>query len=331
MIKVDDLTVRYGATEVISGLDLHVAKGEFVTLLGSSGCGKSTLLRTVAGFVPAAAGAVIIDGQDVTRIPPEDRGVGLVFQSYALFPHLDVGKNVAFGLRVKRLSSREVAQRVDEVLETTGLTHFKKAMPADLSGGQQQRVAIARVLVTGPTVILMDEPLSNLDAAMRITLRAEISRLHRELGMTTLYVTHDQQEALALSDRVAVMRNGAFEQVASPDAVYHRPATSYVCEFVGSANRLNDPLSAAFGLPAGDEVRYVRPERIQIGRDLDAGVRATGVVRERSFLGTITHYTVAIADSDIGIMTVSEPGDPIQVGDRVSCGFDAVDVIEVPR
>lgn len=177
----------------------------------------------------------------------------------------------------------------------------------------------------------MDEPLSNLDASMRITLRAEISRLHRELGMTTLYVTHDQQEALALSDRVAVMRHGAFEQVGSPHTIYHTPATSFVCEFVGSANRIGEGLATAFGLGAGGGERYVRPERIRIGNGLDVDRRARGVVRDRAFLGTTTQYTLAVGGGEIGVLAISEPGEILAVGDEVTCGFDGADVIEVSR
>ncbi|ODA90875.1 hypothetical protein ATY41_08140 [Leifsonia xyli subsp. xyli] len=223
-IALSGLTVSYGGADpVLSNIDLRIERGEFVTLLGSSGCGKSTLLRTVAGFVPAASGRIEVNGVDVTSLAPENRGVGFVFQNYALFPHLSVRGNVEFGLRARRLGLEEISRRVADTLDTTGLASFAEAMPAELSGGQQQRVAIARVLATEPSLLLMDEPLSNLDVKLRLHLRTEIQSMHRELGITTLYVTHDQEEALALSDRVAVMRDGRFEQVGTPHTVYHSP------------------------------------------------------------------------------------------------------------
>jgi len=327
MIDIHQLTVRYGEREVISGVDLRVRPGEFVTLLGPSGCGKSTMLRSIAGFVPASAGRIVIDGHDVTGLDPEDRGAGFVFQNYALFPHLSVARNVAFGLRARRLPRREIDSRVEEILATTGLTEYAAALPAELSGGQQQRVAIARVLVTRPSVLLMDEPLSNLDSALRTRLRAEIARLHRELKVTIVYVTHDQEEALALSDRIAVMREGRIDQMASPTELYVDPATSYVCTFVGAANVLTPATSEAFGLRSPEPgLAHVRPEHVDLRVDAPGPGATAGVIEDVVYLGSRWEVTVKVADTRL--TCVVPAGGPIgwQVGDRVPVSIDPADV-----
>ncbi|WP_116084572.1 ABC transporter ATP-binding protein [Tropicimonas sp. IMCC34011] len=230
-VSLQGLTLTYGDTVAVPALDLEIAKGELICLLGPSGCGKTTTMRAIAGLLNPSSGTITIDGRDVTRVPPSRREVGLVFQSYALFPHLSVYENVAFGLRMKK--SPDVDARVREGLATVGLSDFASRMPAELSGGQQQRVALARSLVMQPKVLLLDEPLSNLDARLRLEMRMELQRVQRETGVTMIFVTHDQAEALSLADRIIVMRGGRIEQQGSPEEIYNRPATGFVADFVG--------------------------------------------------------------------------------------------------
>lgn len=331
MIKTQDLTVRYGEKSVISGLNLHVQDGEFLTLLGPSGCGKSTLLRTLGGFMQPASGTVSIGGRDVTCIDPERRGIGFVFQSYALFPHLNVADNVAFGLKTRNGDRNAVNRRVAEMLEVAGLSELGAAFPGQLSGGQQQRVAIARALAPKPSVLLMDEPLSNLDAELRVKMRWEILRMHREQEVTTVYVTHDQEEALALSDRIAVLRQGTVQQLAPPHEIYHRPANAYVGQFMGAANILEDKTCRLFALaPVQGRTPIVRPERILLGKE--DGLRthaAAAVVEEVTFLGSVTRYTVIVADQRLSVQETSRDGTVWPPGSRVPLGFNATDVMWV--
>ncbi|MGO4204027.1 ABC transporter ATP-binding protein [Rhodococcus sp. TAF43] len=328
MIGIKGVQVRYGDKTVIPPLDLEVGSGEFVALLGPSGCGKSTLLRALGGFVPISSGSIVVDGRDVTAVEPERRGIGFVFQSYALFPHLTVVQNVQFGLKVHRLPRSEVVSRTSEVLELTGLDAFANATPSELSGGQQQRVAIARVLATKPSVMLMDEPLSNLDARLRVTLRDEIKRLHRELGVTTVYVTHDQEEALALADRVAVMNSGRIEQVDSPHAVYHSPVNRYVGEFVGSIDVLESGTRALFGVARGGQLA-LRPERLRLADGAGLDCVAGGTVTDAAFLGSTTRYRVEIGGQGLTMLAGSDRNAVLHVGDEVRCGFDLPDLIEL--
>jgi iron(III) transport system ATP-binding protein len=277
-IELDDVGKHYGATWALRGVSLRVEPGEFFTLLGPSGCGKTTALRLIAGFLEPDEGTIRIDGADVKGIPPWRRDLGLVFQNYALWPHLSVFDHVAFGLRERRVPRAERQARVRDALRLVSLEGFEKRRPSQLSGGQQQRVALARTLVLRPRALLLDEPLSNLDAALRAQMRVELRRLHRELGITTVFVTHDQAEAMALSTRVAVFDRGAVIQVGTPAEVYRRPRTRFVAEFLGAANLLtgrveggrvnagNGVRLAAAGLsaPDGTEVScVVRPEAIQ--------------------------------------------------------------------
>lgn len=328
MIDIDNLVVTYGKDEVLSQLSLKVEQGEFVTLLGPSGCGKSTLLRTVGGFIPAASGTVTIGGRDVTKLDPEVRRIGFVFQSYALFPHLSVTDNIAYGLVSRKIRGAERAERIAETLAVTGLEKFAKTMPSQLSGGQQQRVAIARVLVTRPKVMLMDEPLSNLDAQLRVRLRDEIRRLHEQLGITTLYVTHDQDEALSMSDRVAVMKDGKFEQLAPPREVYDAPTTAYVCTFVGAANVLSDKLASRFGCaPVQDKSLHVRPERVRLG-PARAGEHVTEAqVSAVTFLGGITKYLVNVDGESLTVAEASDGRPAFAVGQRIDCAFREEDAL----
>lgn len=233
-LKLENLTVAYGKdAPVLKNLNLSVEKGEFVSLLGPSGCGKTTTLRTIAGFLKPLSGRVLIGGKDYTNVPTHKRNIGVVFQNYALFPHMSVFENVAFGLRMRKIPRQEIEKKVRRALEMVGLAGFEKRLPSELSGGQQQRVAIARAIVIEPDLLLMDEPLSNLDANLRMEMRSEIKQLQKNLGITTVYVTHDQSEAIALSDRVVVMNSGKIEQVATPQEIFSNPKTSFVASFIG--------------------------------------------------------------------------------------------------
>ncbi|WP_129788732.1 ABC transporter ATP-binding protein [Promicromonospora panici] len=278
---------RFGGVDALSGLDLTIKSGEFVALLGPSGCGKSTALNCLAGLLPLTHGEILLDGRRIDTLPPERRGFGMVFQSYALFPHLSVEKNVAFGLQMQGLPRAEIDSRVREAISLVKLGEHAKKLPGQLSGGQQQRVAIARAVVLEPSLVLMDEPLSNLDAKLRLDMRTEIRRLHQSLGLTTIYVTHDQEEALSLADRLVVMREGRVQQVGTPDELYESPTSWYVADFMGYRNILPATVvstsageavvelpgtagggdgarltgRAVGGLAAGDDVRVaIRPE-----------------------------------------------------------------------
>jgi putative spermidine/putrescine transport system ATP-binding protein len=304
-VRLEGLTRRYGSTVALDGLDLDISGGEFVALLGPSGCGKTTALRAIAGFDQPDGGRVLVDGRDVTDVPANKRDMGMVFQAYSLFPNLTVAENVAFGLRVRRRGKSERTGRAAELLDLVGLADRAGRYPHQLSGGQQQRVALARALAVAPQVLLLDEPLSALDAQVRVQLREEIRRIQLELGITTVFVTHDQAEALSVADRVGVLRAGRLEQIAGPDELYERPATAFVAEFVGTMNRLpatlagsdvellgvRRPVSGA-APSAGPVVALVRPESLLVESD-PAG---TGRVVTRTFSGASTRLLVALPD-----------------------------------
>jgi spermidine/putrescine transport system ATP-binding protein len=239
LLRLEGIKKSFGDAQVLKGIDLTVNKGEFITILGASGCGKTTLLRVIAGLETAGGGRVFLDGRDVTDDEPNQRNVRMVFQNYALFPHMNVEANVGYSLRLKGEGKAEIKKAVKEALELVRLPGFQKRMPSELSGGQRQRVAVARALVNRPPLLLLDEPLGALDLQLRRQMQIELKRLQEQLGITFIYITHDQEEALSMSDRVAVMRNGLFEQTGSPEDIYSRPATSYVARFVGNANVLH--------------------------------------------------------------------------------------------
>lgn len=279
MLEFRDLVVDYGSFVAIDELSLTVRSGELMTLLGPSGCGKSTLIRTAGGFLRPQKGAVWLDGEDVTNLPPEARQTATVFQSHALFPHMSVGENVAYGLRARGTPRRQALGEAAAMLERVGLGGMEKRPVQALSGGQQQRVALARALVLNPKVLLLDEPLSSLDASLRVRLRQEIRHLQKDLGMTALYVTHDREESLSISDRVAVMKAGRLVQVGSPEEIYGKPVDDFVARFVSDANIL--PLAA------GGEI-YLRPGQLDMSRGSDAKVL------EREFKGEIVTYLLQV-------------------------------------
>ena len=303
-VEITGLRKLYGTVVALEDINLSIASGSFYTLLGPSGCGKTTLLRTIAGFHDQNAGQIKVNGAPIEALPAHRRDVGMVFQDYAVFPHLSVEDNVAFGLRQRKIPSPEIGKRVSEVLEVVQLGDFAKRMPHELSGGQQQRVGLARAIVIKPKVLLMDEPLSNLDARLRVDLRAELRRIQQELGITTIYVTHDQEEALAMSDTVCVMYNGVIQQAASPLDVYLRPANRFVATFVGGNNFLKversgpgyvlrsaaREVSDLLGVVRPDKiVAALRPEVLSVqppnAEESDATVAIPGVLEEVSFIG----------------------------------------------
>ncbi|CAA9321977.1 MAG: Spermidine/putrescine import ABC transporter ATP-binding protein PotA [uncultured Nocardioidaceae bacterium] len=335
LLQVRDVVKRFGKSEVLSGVSLDVEEGEFITLLGPSGCGKTTLLRIIAGFESPTSGSVRLRGQELTKLPPHKRPVNTVFQRYLLFPHLDVSANVGFGLRISGLKRAEVKQRVSEALDLVRLGHLAERSAAQLSGGQAQRVSLARALVNRPSLLLLDEPLSALDLKVRLDMQSELRRIHRESGATFLYVTHDQQEAMSMSDRVVVMREGYFEQVGVPEELYHRPATAHVARFVGDANlvpvsRVRDGLvfsGTAAAVPGdhpkvGDAELFVaRPEGVRIV-PVTEGAQATVV--DVAFLGSAIEYRVQLGEH---IVRVQEHGSHSHtahgVGDEVGLRFDS--------
>ncbi|MEW5737738.1 MAG: ABC transporter ATP-binding protein [Myxococcota bacterium] len=308
-VELADVHKAYGATQVVKGVSLSIATGELVALLGPSGCGKTTTLRMVAGLERVDRGLISIDGQEVDgprgSVPPERRGLGMVFQSYAVWPNRTVAENVAYPLQLKRVAKPEIERRVAEALGWVRLSTLGARLPQQLSGGQLQRVAIARALVANPKVLLLDEPLSNLDAALREELRGEIAALRARLGTTMIFVTHDQHEALALADRVAVMNRGVIEQIDRPDVVYREPATPYVATFVGGANQLDGAVDGGqfvvgevrFALPPGTTAAegpatlVVRPEDLHLGGDGPALPLSA-----RLFLGSATEYRFLLGD-----------------------------------
>ena len=284
LLRLEGIKKSFGATEVLRGIDLSVERGEFITILGASGCGKTTLLRVIAGLEEAGAGRVFFEGLDVTADEPHRRNVRMVFQNYALFPHMDVEHNIAYSLRLKRAGTGEIKKAVAEALGLVRLSGYEKRMPNELSGGQKQRVAVARALVTRPPMLLLDEPLGALDLQLRRQMQVELKRLQERLGITFIYITHDQEEALSMSDRIAVMRNGSFEQIGSSAEVYSRPATSYVARFVGNANVIKTP-----GLCIA-----VRSEHVEFKREGDG---KPARVIARSFAGGQIRLTAVLADS----------------------------------
>ncbi|MFK7762956.1 MAG: ABC transporter ATP-binding protein [Roseobacter sp.] len=300
VLSIGAVGKRFGATKVLEDCSIDIAKGEIVTLLGPSGCGKTTLLRCIAGFLDADVGTILIDGQEMAPVPVNRRPVGVVFQSYALFPHMTVAQNVGYALRMRGTSRKEIDQRTHDALATVSLMGFEKRFPAQLSGGQQQRVAIARVLVMEPRVLLLDEPFNALDAKLRGSMQVELRQLIKELGLTSIFVTHDQEEALTMSDRVAVMRAGKIEQVASPDDIFDRPATAYVADFIGVSNFWNAHAeNGKVTLPDGQSVAtdrsgtvrvMARPHNLKIAQPGDGAW--TGTVTFHRNIGALIEYHV---------------------------------------
>ena len=329
-VVFDGVVKSYGSQRVLKGLQLEVQPGEFLSLLGSSGSGKSTALRLLAGLEPADGGTILVGGEDMSRVPANKRDMGMVFQSYSLFPHLSVARNTAFGLRMRRVPEARVRERVDAALALVGLSDFAARFPHQLSGGQQQRVALARALVTEPRVLLLDEPLSALDAKVRVQLREEIRRIQLRLGITTIFVTHDQEEALAVSDRVAVMNAGDIDQIGAPEELYTRPATTFVAEFIGRSCLVDavvrDGFAEALGArlpllaphPDGPARVYLRPENLFLASDGTTGA-VPAIVVSSSFLGAMRRTQVKTTEG-VELVVQHSPGERVLAGDAVRVG-----------
>jgi spermidine/putrescine transport system ATP-binding protein len=309
-IELESVVKQYAGQNAVDGVSLSIAEGEFFSLLGPSGCGKTTTLRMIAGFIEPDEGRILLNGVDVTTVPPNKRPVNLVFQQYALFPHMTVYENVAFGLSVKHVPRREHTDRVNEMLRVVALEGYEKRRPRQLSGGQQQRVALARALVNRPAALLLDEPLGALDVKLRRHMQLELKRIQHELGTTFVYVTHDQEEALAMSDRIAVMNGGRVEQLGRPREIYETPASDFVADFVGTVNVLE----------LDGRRESVRPERIRILRE---GGRLDGVVADVVYLGVYRQFHVDTAAGRVVSVRLSdEPLDHVEAGSAVSLSWD---------
>ena len=314
ILSLQHISKNFGEGNVLDDISLDVERGEFITLLGASGCGKTTTLRIISGLETPNTGTVFLAGKDVTKLPPESREVNTVFQSYALFPHMNVEKNVAYGLKLRGMPKAQIAQRVDEMLRLVQMEDFKKRMPAQLSGGQRQRVAIARALAPAPQLLLLDEPLGALDLQLRRAMQVELKRLQKQLGITFIYITHDQEEALNMSDRIAVMRGGKFEQIGTPEEIYEHPATRYCAQFIGRSTLFEATVKAIDGdvaqveteqgnalcpaanLKVGDQVLLcVRTERLRYATTPVEGFSITGEATLNRYTGgaLITHVRLA--------------------------------------
>lgn len=333
MVKFENIEIKYGDFVAIENLNLDIKEGEFFTFLGPSGCGKTTSLRALVGFLSPSKGKVYVGDKDVTNLPVEKRNIGMVFQSYALFPTMSVYDNIAFGMKVKKASKTEIDQKVHEVAAKIKITESQlKKNVSDLSGGQQQRVALARAIVLVPKILCLDEPLSNLDAKLRIDMRMELKRLQKELGITTLYVTHDQEEALTLSDRIAVFNNGYVEQVGTPYEIYNESKSEFVCDFIGDINRLKGELLSEVNTQSGanldtNKTGFVRIERCII--EEKAGyVKLTGKVEEAEFSGVLTKYVLECHGQELKYLEKNDGRRLYQENEQIDLYINPQDIMQ---
>ena len=349
ILELNHIEKNFGDTDVLKGISLKVSRGEFITLLGPSGCGKTTTLRILAGLQTPDRGTVFLNGQNVTELPPEKRDVRTVFQNYALFPHMTVGANIGYSLRLQGKKKLEIRQAVQEVLELMQLPGYEKRMPGELSGGQKQRVAIARAIAGSPSVLLLDEPLGALDLQLRRKMQWELKNLQKQLGMTFIYITHDQEEALNMSDRICVMKDGRFEQIGTPEEIYDRPRTSYVARFVGEANILKgrvlsqsgESLQIDFGRGTGNAralfhswkeeekiTLAIRSENLLLSREPE-GIPA--VIREKSFAGGMLRIRMEPEDGTTLIASRYGINLPYEIGERVFVSWNGEHAVPVDR
>ncbi len=350
-VKLKGINLSFGETHVLKGIDLSIEPGEFFAFLGPSGCGKTTLLRLIAGFEKAQAGQVVIGEKEISHLPPWQRNLGMVFQSYALWPHMTVQKNVAFGLQERRVPRNEIKERVGKALELVGLLEFAKRRPSQLSGGQQQRVALARTIVIEPQVLLLDEPLSNLDAKLRIQMRVELRQLQRKLSLTTIFVTHDQEEANTTADRIAVINDGIIQQIDTPMQLYDHPSNLFVANFLGVANVVSGKATdedgdivfrsddGSISVPVaesndGHSSIVFRPQNLTI-QSVDAGVptgstKLSGTVEHKEFLGSVVRYRVAVGGNFVLVDAPHHHGEAaLSVGAQVSLSLSNDQIIEL--
>lgn len=333
MVKFENIEIKYGDFVAIENLNLDIKEGEFFTFLGPSGCGKTTSLRALVGFLSPSKGKVYVGDKDVTNLPVEKRNIGMVFQSYALFPTMSVYDNIAFGMKVKKASKTEIDQKVHEVAAKIKITESQlKKNVSDLSGGQQQRVALARAIVLEPKILCLDEPLSNLDAKLRIDMRMELKRLQKELGITTLYVTHDQEEALTLSDRIAVFNNGYVEQVGTPYEIYNESKSEFVCDFIGDINRLKGELLSEVNTQSGanldtNKTGFVRIERC-ISEEKAGYVKLTGKVEEAEFSGVLTKYVLECRGQELKYLEKNDGRGLYQENEQIDLYINPQDIMQ---
>ena len=317
ILQLQQIRKSFADTEVLKGIDLEAGQGEFITLLGASGCGKTTTLRIIAGLELPDSGQVILEGRDITDWEPNKRDVNTVFQNYALFPHMNVADNVGYGLKIRKVPKAQITERVERALRLVQLEEYGKRMPDQLSGGQKQRIAIARAVINEPKVLLLDEPLGALDLKLRRQMQLELKRLQKQLGITFIYITHDQEEAINMSDRIGVMHEGVLEQMGTPNEVYYRPRTSYVADFVGNANILHK----------NGETLAIRSENIRM--DGESVCTQDAVVVEKSFAGGQLRILFRLSDGQL--LTASRYGidNDMQAGETVKIGWDAKDAVKV--
>ena len=333
MVKFENIEIKYGDFVAIENLNLDIKEGEFFTFLGPSGCGKTTSLRALVGFLSPSKGKVYVGDKDVTNLPVEKRNIGMVFQSYALFQTMSVYDNIAFGMKVKKASKTEIDQKVHEVAAKIKITESQlKKNVSDLSGGQQQRVALARAIVLEPKILCLDEPLSNLDAKLRIDMRMELKRLQKELGITTLYVTHDQEEALTLSDRIAVFNNGYVEQVGTPYEIYNESKSEFVCDFIGDINRLKGELLSEVNTQSGanldiNKTGFVRIERC-ISEEKAGYVKLTGKVEEAEFSGVLTKYVLECHGQELKYLEKNDGRRLYQENEQIDLYINPQDIMQ---
>lgn len=353
LLELDHVSKDFGEGEVLSDLSLQVEAGEFLTLLGPSGCGKTTTLRIIAGLEQPTGGRVLLEGQDITALPPEKRSVNTVFQSYALFPHMNVAKNIAYGLRIKGVNKKEAARRVSEILETVDLAGFEKRMPHQLSGGQRQRVAIARALVLKPRILLLDEPLGALDLQLRRHMQTELKNLQRQAGITFIYITHDQEEAMNMSHRVGIMHDGRLEDLDAPEAIYQHPKSLFAAQFIGQANILKGVVTARLpetqcaldvggltlpcqsrGAPPAMGTKMalcLRPEHIRLSAQAPAGgFMASGTVTDQRFAEGVRRLAV-ILDQGQEMICLGHEEEDLPMGQRVFLWWDPKRAALVPQ
>ena len=346
-LRIEDLVKTFGGTAVVKGVNLGFHQGEFVSLLGPSGCGKTTILRMIAGFERPDSGRIIVEGKDIAPLQPNRRKIGMVFQAYALFPNMSVADNIGFGLKIANMPRPQREARVEEMLRLIGLTGYGKRFPFELSGGQQQRVALARALAPSPRMLLLDEPLSALDAKIRVSLREQIREIQRELGITTVFVTHDQEEALSISDRIVVLSAGSVEQFGTPFEIYNRPQTRFVATFVGQLNTLNAVVEDAgrktvriggntVSVPAlpdtarnGEPIALtMRPEAVTLANTEARDIVLDGKVAEVAFLGSVIRLRVDLGDNAISLDTFNDQRTPPPAyGAPVRVGIAASDIL----
>ena len=333
MIEFKHVDIKYGDFTAIKDLNLEIKEGEFFTFLGPSGCGKTTTLRSLVGFNIPASGQIIVDGKDVTNAPVDKRNIGMVFQSYALFPTMSVYENIAFGLKVKKMQKAEIDKQVKKVAEKIKISDAQlKKNVSELSGGQQQRIALARAIVQEPKILCLDEPLSNLDAKLRISLRSELKRLQRELGMTTLYVTHDQDEAMTLSDRIAVFNNGYVEQIGTPYEIYNHSATEFVCDFIGDINRLGSKTLSEINKQTGanlDEKKtgFIRLERFILEQKPNTA-KLVGTMVEFEYSGMLAKYTIDVNGETVRIVEKNDGHKFFEKGQKMPFFVQPKDIMQ---